>query len=321
MPAIYAGYTGYDEIAHHFGANSKEAFQALRGIDKQIRKIDRIRQIYRPGDCDLYVLSDHGMTPSVPFRWAYGQTLQEFLAEQTGEQVETGEGQGQSEGLPEARARFLLDEIRGLEARPRHRLSAQLLRAARHRLEQRLPAEALAAEWDLGRRGDIEVRNSGSLSHVYLNVTPRQMDLSEVALLYPLLLEALIAHEGIGLVVGRDGDEVVVAGQAGTLWLGAESERLEGQNPLHGLPNADWAQKQVARLARFPHAGDVILFGAWDGECVISFEDQVATHGGLGGPQDSPFLAYPPEEGLAARRIDSAEEVYTRFIGVYGSSG
>jgi hypothetical protein len=321
MPAIYAGYTGYDEIAHHFGADSKEAFRALRGIDKQIRKIDRIRQLYRPGECDLYVLSDHGMTPSVPFRWAYGQTLQEFLAEQTGQKVETDERQGQSEGLPEARARFLLDEIRGLEARPRHRLSAQLLRATRQRLEARMLAEALAAEWDLGRRGDIEVRNSGSLSHVYLNVTPRQMDLSEVALLYPSLLEVLIAHEGIGLVVGRDGDEVVIAGQAGTLWLGAESRRLEGRNPLDGLPNAEWAAEQVARLARFPHAGDLILFGAWDGNHVISFEEQVASHGGLGGPQDSPFIAYPPGEGLAARRIDSAEEVYTRIIGVYGSFG
>ena len=319
MPAIYAAYTGYDEIAHHFGAESKEAFLALRGIDKQIRKIDRIRQLYRPSEYDLYVLSDHGMTSSVPFRWAYGQTLEEFLAEQTGQHVETGEGHGQTEGLPEARARFLLDEILGLEARPRHRLSAQLLRAARHRLEQRLPAEALTAEWDLGRRGDIEVRNSGSLSHIYLNVTPRQIDLSEVVLLYPSLLEALIAHPGIGLVVGRDGDEVVVAGQAGTLWLGADSERLEGQSPLDDLPNADWAAKQIARLARFPHAGDLVLFGAWDGESVISFEEQVASHGGLGGPQDSPFLAYPPEEGLVARGIDSAEEVYTRFIGVYGS--
>ncbi|MGD9046770.1 MAG: alkaline phosphatase family protein, partial [Anaerolineae bacterium] len=282
MPAIYAAYTGYDEIAHHFGANSPEALRALRGIDNQIRQLDRMRQIYGQRDYDLYVLSDHGMTPSLPFLRAYGQTLQEFLADHTGQEVQTGESSGESEGLPEARVHFLLEEIRGLEDRPRSPLSAQLLRATRQRLEDRLLDEALSAGWDLHRRSDIVVRNSGSLSHIYLNVTPRPMDLSEVALLYPALLETLIAHPGIGLVVGRDGEDVVIAGRAGTLWIGPKEERLEGENPLEDLAEPGWAAEQVARVARFPHAGDLILLGTWDGKQVICFEEQVASHGGLG---------------------------------------
>ena len=321
MPAIYAAYTGYDEIAHHFGADSKEALRALRGIDAQIRQIDRMRQLYVQREYDLYILSDHGMTPSVPFLWVYGQTLQQLLAEHTGHEVEAGEDRGESEGLSEARIHFLLDEIRGLEARPHRALSAQLLRATRQRLEERLMAEVLTADWDLSRRGDIAVRNSGSLSHVYLNVTSRPMDLSEIALLYPALLESLIAHEGIGLVAGRDGQEVVIAGRAGTLWMGPDGKRLQGQDPLGNLPYPDWAADQVTRMVRFPHAGDLILLGAWDGEQVVSFEEQVASHGGLGGPQDWPFLAFPPGESLAARGIENSEEVYTRLIGVYGGYG
>jgi hypothetical protein len=321
MPAIYAAYTGYDEIAHHFGADSKEAFRALRGIDGQIRQIDRIRQLYVQRVYDLYILSDHGMTPSVPFHWAYGQTVQELLAEHTGHEVEAGESRGDSEGLPEARIHFLLDEIRGLEARPHRALSAQLLRATRQRLEERLLTEVLAADWDLSRRGDIAVRNSGSLSHVYLNVTSRPMDLSEIALLYPALLESLITHEGIGLVAGRDGQEVVIAGRTGTLWMGPDGKRLQGQDPLGDLPYPDWAAQQVTRMVRFPHAGDLVLLGTWDGERVISFEEQVATHGGLGGPQDWPFLAFPPGDSLAARGIENSEEVYTRLIAVYGGYG
>ncbi len=321
MPAIYASYTGYDEIAHHFGADSREAFRALRGLDSQIRQIDRIRQLYMRREYDLYVLSDHGMTPSVPFRRAFGQTLQEFIASHTGEQVQGGEWGGESEGLPEARAHFLLDEIRGLEARPHAVLPARLLRATRQRLEEYLLTEALEAEWDLSRRDDIAVRNSGSLSHVYLNVTPRPMGLSEVALLYPTLLGSLVEHEGIELVVGREGEVVVIAGKSGTLWVGPADWRLEGRDPLAGLPDPDWAREQVARVARFPHAGDLILLGAWDGERVVSFEEQVATHGGLGGPQDWPFLAFSLEERLAARRIENAEEVYSRLVGVYGGYG
>jgi hypothetical protein len=318
MPAIYVAYTGYDEIAHHFGADSKEAFRSLRGIDKQIHQIERMRQLYVERDYDLYVLSDHGMTPSEPFVHAYGQTLRDFIAEHTGQEVRTGEGRDETEGLPEARVQFMLDEIRGLEARPHRPLPSQLLRATRQHLEERLMAEALAAGWDLSRRGDIVARNSGSLSHVYFNVALRPMDLSEVVLLHSSLLESLVDHDGIGLVVGREGQEVVITGRAGTLRIGPETRRLEGENPLAHLSDPEWAAQQIARVARFPHAGDLILLGAWDGKRVISFEEQVASHGGLGGPQTWPFIAFPPQERFLVRGIENSEEVYTRLVGIHG---
>jgi hypothetical protein len=319
MPVIYASYTGYDEIAHHFGAESKEAFRALRGVDKQIRQIDRIRQLYVQRDYDLYILSDHGMTPSVPFRRNYGQTLEEFISACTNQEVYDGGEADGSELWPEAGIRFLLDEMKGLEARPHRRLPAQWLRVARQRLEDRLMVEALVAEWDLSRRGDIVVRNSGSLSHVYFNVVRRPMDLREIALLYPQLLEALAEHEGIGLVVGREGEEVAIAGRAGTLWVGPRGERIEGQNPLTTLADSEWAVEQVARVARFPHAGDLILLGSWDNQQVVTFEDQVATHGGLGGPQELPFIAFSSRERLSARGIDNSEELYARMARAYGT--
>ena len=144
------------------------------------------------------------------------------------------------------------------------------------------------------------------------------MDLSEVALIYPSLLGALISHEGIGLVVGRDGEDVVLAGRNGTLRFGPTERRLEGQDPLDGLADPRWAAEQVARVARFPHAGDLILLGAMDGERVICFEEQVASHGGMGGAQGWPFLACPAGVGLGGRGIENSEEIYTRFLRIYG---
>jgi hypothetical protein len=318
MPAIYAAYTGYDEIAHHFGADSKEALRAVRAVDRQLRQIDRIRQLYHQREYDLYILSDHGMSPSVPFRQVYGQTLQELIDAHTGEEVQVEDAAEGDEGLPEARIRFLIDEIRGLEERRKRPMAAQLLRATRRRLETSQLVETLEAEWDLERRAEIAVRNSGSLSHVYFDVTPRPMDMSEVALLYPALLQELVGHEGIGLVAGRDGQEVIVAAQNGTLWIGPEGWRLEGENPLSYLSDPAWAAEQVARVARFPHAGDLILIGAWNGEFVVSFEEQVASHGGLGGPQDWPFLAFPPDQLRSPLRIRNSEEIYSRLVRRYG---
>jgi hypothetical protein len=318
MPVIYASYTGYDEIAHHSGADSREAFQALRGLDKQIRQIDRIRQLYGQGEYSLYILSDHGMSASVPFHRAYGQTLEQFIASHTGQDVYPEEAWQESEGLAEARTYFLLEEIRALEARPRHTVSARILGATRQRLEQRLAAAAMESDWDLGRWGDIVVRNSGSLSHVYFNVTPRRMALSEVALLYPQILGALAEHEGIGLVVGREGEETMLMNHAGAFWVGSEGSRLEGEHPLGDLPERNWVVEQVSRLARFPHAGDLILLGAWDGERLVCFEEQVASHGGLGGPQDWPFFAFPPEERLLPRGIKNSEQVYVQLAKNHG---
>jgi hypothetical protein len=144
------------------------------------------------------------------------------------------------------------------------------------------------------------------------------MDLSEVAFLYPRLVEALVGHQGVGLVAGREGGQVVVIGPSGTLWIGQDGERLEGDHPLASYGDPVWATAQVARLARFPHAGDLILLGAWDGESVVCFEEQIASHGGLGGPQDWPFLASPPPAALAPWDIENAEGVYHELMAVYG---
>jgi hypothetical protein len=315
MPAIYACYTGYDEIAHHFGAGSPEALRALRSLDNQVRDIDRIRQTYQAGEYDLLILSDHGMTPSVPFLAAFGLSLEQFVAERTGQEVHAGEGE--DEGLPEGRARFLVDEIRALEAGHRGQIPTRLLQATRRRLEDRLLAEALEGEWDLSRRGEIAVRSSGSLSHLYFEVTPRQMDLGEIALLYPQLLPGLVAHTGVGLVAGRDGDQTILTSKLGTLWIGPDGERLEGQDPLAGYESREWAVEQMVRLVSFPHAGDLVLLGAWDGERVISFENQIGTHGGLGGPQTQPFLAYPPGVPLCVAEIENAEQVYAQLAAIY----
>jgi len=325
MPAIYTNYYSYDEVAHHFRIGSTESLKALRGIDKQIRQIDRLRTQYRKRQYDLYILSDHGMTPSIPFEKAYGDSLGQYIAEQIGEGVFTDE-RGGDERPSAAKALFLLEELKGIEPRLSER-GASLVQAAYRFVDKRLivdPALSSAevdedASWDLSKRGDIVVRNSGSLSHVYFNVTPRPMNLSEIALIYPRLLNRLIVHQGIGLVVGREEGEAVIVGKEGTLTLPLHppqmgEKEVRGQNPLLSLPEPELAASQLRQLASFPHSGDIIVFGAWreDGE-VVCFENQVASHGGLGGPQDYPFIMYPSELSLNLEDVTNARDLYPHF--------
>ena len=75
VPAIYANFIGYDEIAHHLGPTSTYAHRALKAIDRQIYDVYQAVQASRIRQYDLIIMSDHGMTPSVPFQHLYGQTF------------------------------------------------------------------------------------------------------------------------------------------------------------------------------------------------------------------------------------------------------
>lgn len=309
-PAIFSSYYGYDEAAHHFGPNSSEAFRSLRSIDQEIGRLERLARAAQRCQYDFYVMSDHGQTPSIPFQQLYGKSLGQHIVDHIGSSVSISES-STGEQTSEAQAHILLAELADIEARLRP-AGARLLRAARRFVDRRAPLYD-EAEWDLHRRDDVVVRNSGSLAHVYFNVNRRALDLDEVALLYPRLLPSLLEHPGIGWTVGRQGNQVVVMHRQGTLTLG-RLQHIEGRHPLADLPEPDYAARQLRRLALYPHSGDLILLGAWHDGRVVTFENQVASHGGLGGPQDYPFIIYPAHAMPALEGQDGPIALYEHFV-------
>jgi hypothetical protein len=75
VPAIYTTYNVYDEFAHHFGPGSRTAYSSIRGLDRRVGHILRMLRRAPGRPYDVYILSDHGQTPSVPYRVRYGETL------------------------------------------------------------------------------------------------------------------------------------------------------------------------------------------------------------------------------------------------------
>ncbi|MBN1811357.1 MAG: alkaline phosphatase family protein [Anaerolineae bacterium] len=316
-PAIYANYTIYDDVIHKAGLNHKAAFQTLRDIDKRIRQIDRMRARYRKRQYDLYVISDHGNTPSVPFSWLNGVSLARYIAAQVGQELSVDERVAAREHWVD-KAHFLADELRGLEEaslRPRLR---RVLAAVRRYVDRRvLGMQEL--DYNLARQEDVVVSASGPLAHVYFNVSPRPLDIAEVLILYPHLLDALLATPGVGAIVGRAGNQTLVLGhEGGSVAIGGEEERGEGVHPLAQFGDAAYAAAQLHYVTHFPHSGDLIVLGAMgsDGK-VVAFEEQVAAHGGLGGPQIRPFIARPPECPLTPETVDDAVDLYSYFTRRY----
>jgi hypothetical protein len=315
MPSIYVNFYGYDEVAHNDGPLGQDALRALQRIDRRIREIDRIRRLYRP-DADLLVLSDHGMSPSVPFQALVGQPLGRFVAQCISASVISDESEkvdsahrSWADLSPDGRL-WLLDELDGIEPHL-SRSGRRLIQALRRRIRERTPPSPELG-WDLARGSDVVVRSSGGLAHVYFNVTRERMDVSEVAILYPDLVDELNDHPAIGLVLGvEQGHPVAITGHG--------TGPLNADRMPPGLADPEQAVRDLARLLSFPHSGDLVLVGAWNSQTrVVTFEDQAATHGAIGGPQDYPFFVTPPGTGFDLSNVTNAEQIYSFFADRYG---
>ncbi len=314
-PFIYANYTSYDEIAHQLGPTHQDAFRALHGVDKRIRQIDRMRAHYRGREYDLYLISDHGNTPSIPFQKRNGITLGGQIAAHIGSEMSLDERTDPHAHLTK-KARYLSEELHALEKRAAPRL-CRVIAAARQYVNRKILDQKV--DYDLKRQRDVIVSASGPMAHIYFNVSPRPLDLIEVMLLYPALLEDLFTTGDIGVVIGRAGERTVMLGQGGEMSvIDEEHQAVESLHPLAPYGDVSYAAAQIHRVAHFPHAGDLMLLGALepDGR-IVTFEQQVATHGGLGGPQGHPFVAWPPDCPLKPETLNDSQDLYPYFMEYY----
>lgn len=228
VPAIYTTYYGYDELAHNYGPLSKIALRALHAIDHRVRQIDLLRRRALTREYDLFVLSDHGMTAAVPFQEAYGRSLGELIQDLVGGGVRVSEAfDAEQQGA--LQANYLVEELAAIEANVGRPL-AHIPRKIRALVAERISLNSFNGEedppCDLLRRTEVIVRNSGSVSHLYFNVCPKQMDISEIAAFFPTLMSDLAAHPGIWLVIGREGDQVVVMSRGECFhWMAATRSR------------------------------------------------------------------------------------------------
>jgi hypothetical protein len=85
VPAVYVNFLDYDVFAHAFGPEDRLALRALRRVDRSIQQLARIIRRLPDLGYDLYILSDHGQTPSRPFsRISRGRSLEQVVREALG---------------------------------------------------------------------------------------------------------------------------------------------------------------------------------------------------------------------------------------------
>jgi len=296
-PVAYITYTGYDVVAHHAGPERRDAMRILRSVDRRIalllRSAAEAQRKYH-----FVFLSDHGHTPSIPFRQRHGKGIETVVRELIRSDETVRSPIVKTEGWQHLRALMK-------EALAHDRLSAQ----AAHRLLRARARQSFDTET---RAGDVIVCASGNLANIYFTDEPERMELSDLAAGHPGLIEGLVAHPGIAFAMIRSAVHgPIVTGRAGVHYL--RDRRIEGDDPL--VPYGPRARDLLMRLDGFPHSGDIVLMGRYDSERheVQTFEELVGSHGGLGGAQSDAFLL-APQDWPSPDEINSPEELYQIFV-------
>ncbi|MGW2387989.1 phage holin family protein [Streptomyces lydicamycinicus] len=267
--AIYADLVAYDEVAHHSGPAHRDALQVLRSLDRALALIAGAAR-HAPRPYRIVVLSDHGQSHGPTFLERYGLSLGDLVRAGCGLPVPRRAGRTPS----------------GAEARA-------AARAALHRPEE---AAGQGRERTAGPGSSHPlVLASGNLGLVSFPDVPGRITREELDRRHPALLATLANHPGIGFLLVRSAVHgPVVLGPAGTEHH-LDTGRVIGADPL--APFGEGAADAVRRTDRFPHVADLMVNSACDPAtgAVHAFEEQIGSHGGLGGAQSHPFLLWPVE--------------------------
>jgi uncharacterized membrane protein YvlD (DUF360 family) len=284
VPAVYATFPSYDEVAHHSGLERPDTLEALRKLDDRFGMIERARR-YAPRPYEIVVLSDHGQTQGETFKQRNGYGLDELVARAlSGGRVRGLEGGDENAG--------------GV---------ARALEEATGRVDGSGADEVAVAQ-----DREAVVLGSGNLGLIYLMERPERLTLEAIEQLHPELIPALRAHPHVGFVLVRsEVDGAVALGRDGMRRL-ADGE-VRGTDPLAPFPRT--AARHLRRTDRFPHVADLVVNSFYDPvmDEACAFEELISFHGGLGGPQTEPFILHPEQLPLPGAPLVGAESVNRLF--------
>jgi uncharacterized membrane protein YvlD (DUF360 family) len=284
VPAVYACFAGYDEVAHHSGLERHDTMEVLRKLDQQFGRIVRARQ-YAARPYEVVVLSDHGQTQGATFLQRNGYGLVDLVERNLqGATVEHLAGGDENDTAV-----------------------SKAVREATGRKQK---------DVDKHQVGDrkVVVMGSGNLGLIYLMDGPRRLTMEEMDERHPTLLPALRAHPHVGWLLVRSAERGAVAlGARGANYL--SDGRVEGEDPL--APFSPTAAAHLLRTDGFGYVADIMVNSFYDEQLDegCAFEELISFHGGMGGPQTRPFILHPAELEAPGEPIVGAEAAHRVLAG------
>ena len=282
VDVAYSTYLGYDEIAHHSGVRDMDAWFALRGMDRQIRRLINGNK-YCSREYKFVIQSDHGQTNGATFTQRYGESFEDFIKSMLPQDMKLYAKMSSNE---DHYADTFVPFSQKIE-----------------RLKNNVDEEE-----ELGD-SEVIVLASGNLAMIYLTQWSHRLTYEEINDLFPELIPGIVNNEYIGFVVVRSSENGDLAiGKDGIYYL--DQDRIEGKNPLENFGKN--IVRHLKRNSSFKYTPDILVNSFYDSEKneVCAFEELVGSHGGAGGEQSEPFILYPSDWELPEEEIIGAESIY-----------
>ena len=284
VDVAYSTYLGYDEIAHHSGVRDEDVWFALKGMDKQIKRLLGGNK-YSPRQYQFVIQSDHGQTNGATFKQRYGESFEDFVKSLLPLDVNMYANMSSNEDhFAEVYVPFS-DKFKFLKNRNKEDDEKNL------------------------KESEVIVLASGNLAMIYLTQWHHRLTYEEINEMFPQLISEIVNNEYIGFILVRSSQKGDMAiGKNGIYYL--DGGEIEGQNPLEGF--GDNIAKHLKRNSTFKYTPDILVNSFYDAENdeVCAFEELIGSHGGVGGSQSEPFILYPSDWIVPDEEIVGAENIY-----------
>jgi len=305
-PVIYMLYLGYDEVAHHSGPWTDDAFGDLNRLDRSFKRIRKSIADKMPRPYELIIHSDHGQSFGATFKQRYGLTIKELIEKNLPEGTAVSQSIGGDRGGSGLNG--VASDLGGFLGSYRTRSFDRAVARQGQKLAQYGAFHSDSR--DGVEKTSVTAYGSGNACQVYFDLFPRKILLSELNSAYPGMVDALVRHEGIGLVLGYEDDgSIVVLGKEGKRNL--STGELSGKDPVapyarESGPGSASLEKRIWQLRRvmeFPSAGDLwVISTLYPDGTVAALEELIGNHGGLGGEQTDAFMFHPTDMNVPETR-------------------
>ena len=283
VDVAYSTYLGYDEIAHHSGVRDEDAWYALKGMDKQIRRLVNATK-YTPREYQFVIQSDHGQTNGATFKQRYGESFEDFVKSLLPQDMTMFAKMSSNEDHFNDTFVPFSDKIDYIKNRSKKDEEQEL------------------------SDSEVIVLASGNLAMIYLTQWKKRLTYEELNDLFPELIPEIINNEYIGFILVKSSKGDLAIGKNGTYNL--DTGEIEGENPLEGFGKN--IARHLKRNSSFKYTPDILVNSFYDAEKdeVCAFEELVGSHGGAGGSQSEPFILYPSTWNVSDEEIIGAENIY-----------
>jgi hypothetical protein len=297
VPAIYVNYLDYDVAAHAFGPRHRRAMRTLRQIDRSIHQLWRVCRRVAEHQYDLYILSDHGQTATMPYQQLTGKPIEQLLFDEFFNPLRA---EASASG---PRRKKLTAGVHGYR---RGRAPGLFQRFVNY-LERDFP-------WVLGEVRQVRERNgirvvaAGPNTLVYFLEREEPVTIDWIDERFPGLVEEISRSRGIGFVLARSSTGPICS-HRGKRYLLNDTQA----GPFNGREDSDLVLQGIRDLMEMPGAGDLIIYGIHAPEGDVSFVSEWGAHAGPSPDELHTFIIHPPGITLPSP-ITHPIQLYQHFI-------